>query len=206
MTRRWPTAVMIGAALVLGTGCGAVDPRAPTSRESDALPPIATDDCPAESELLSDDDASNAPGPRLPDVTLRCIGSSRSVPLGRLGGRPTLVNLWASWCLPCRNEMPALQAVYPAAKARGVRFLGINVNDRTELAARRTIQDTGVAYPNVRAPGRDLLGKVRVPGPPVTLFVDARGTVVHREVGEMSTEEIRARIKEHLGVDVAPLP
>ncbi|HVE97695.1 MAG TPA: TlpA disulfide reductase family protein [Mycobacteriales bacterium] len=169
-----------------------------------ALPPIATDDCPAEDELLTADQAAGLGRAGLPDVRLPCIGSSRTVPLRRLGGLPSVVNLWASWCLPCRKEMPALQEVYAVAEGR-VRFLGINVNDASENAARRTIQDTGIAYPSVRAEGRTLLSAVGVPGPPVTIFVDGDGRVVRREVGELTAAELRAKIEELLGVEVAPL-
>lgn len=194
------------ATLLLLSACtagGAARPD-PSQPPPEGLRPIATDDCPASEELLSEQEARAAGGERLPNVTLPCIGSDRVVPLHRLGGLPTVVNVWASWCLPCIKEMPALQEVYAVAEGR-VRFLGLNVADATENSARKIIQDTGVAYPSVRAEGRQLLNKIGVPGPPVTLFVDGRGRIVRLEVGALTAAELRAKIREHLGVEVAPL-
>jgi len=165
-----------------------------------SLPPIATADCPGPSELLTEAQTAGAPGDRLPELTLDCIGSDRTVSLRALGGTPTVLNLWASWCLPCKKEMPAFQRVFTAAGG-DVSFLGVNVADN-ERNARATIQATGISYASVRSAGRTMLNAMRVPGPPMTLFVDARGTLVHREVGELTESELRERIAEHLGVDV----
>ncbi len=211
--RRTTTAAALLVAALVGCTGGSTGSGG-TPRESDgifdplpdrSLPPIATADCPAAEDLLTTQQAEDAPGDRLPDLTLDCIGSDRAVALRAVGGVPTVLNVWASWCLPCRKEMPAFQRVHAAAGG-SVRFLGVNVADSGEAAARSTIQQTGVAYANVRSPGRAMLNGLRVPGPPVTLFVDARGTLVHREVGELTDDELRARIAEHLGVDVPAGP
>ncbi|HVF19862.1 MAG TPA: TlpA disulfide reductase family protein [Mycobacteriales bacterium] len=197
----------LGAALVLAASlvaCTSGGGTTPDPLESVALRPIATDDCPAAAELLTAEQVAAASGDRLPDVTLPCIGSDRTVALRAIGGTPTVLNLWASWCLPCKKEMPAFQAVHNVAAGR-VRFLGVNVADTSENSARGTIQETGIAYASVRAEGRDLLRALSVPGPPMTLFVDARGSLVHRAVGELTADELRGLIREHLSVDL-PAP
>jgi len=196
-----------GAALLLSVvGCTSGSGAGPAPQESEPVRPIATDDCPSAGELLTPMQVADVPGDRLPDLTLPCIGSDRTVALRALGRVPTVVNLWASWCLPCREEMPAFQAVHASAGGR-IRILGVNVADSGDNAARATIQETGIAYPSVRSEGRAMLRALRVPGPPVTLFVDARGTLVHRAVGELTADELRAAVSEHLGVDLlAPAP
>ena len=193
----------VSAGLLLAS-CTSGGDAEPGPLESEALRPIATDDCPAAADLLTVEQEAAATGDRLPDMTLSCIGSDRTVRLRAIGRTPTVLNLWASWCLPCKKEMPAFQSVHNAAGGR-VRFLGVNVADRSENSARKTIQDTGIAYASVRSAGRDLLRSLSVPGPPVTLFVDARGTLVHRQVGELTADELRAAVAEHLHVDL-PAP
>jgi thiol-disulfide isomerase/thioredoxin len=194
--------VLLAVALTAACTDDATTPN-PTPRESESLPPIGTADCPAPADLLTPAQAKAAPGDRLPDLTLPCIGSERTVALRALGGTPTVLNVWASWCLPCRKEMPAVQRVHATAGEK-VRFLGVNVADSGENAARATIQSTGIAYASVRSEGRRMLQALRVPGPPITLFVDARGTLVHRAVGELTAEELHDLIGEHLSVDLPP--
>ncbi len=199
--KRLAAVLVVVATLATACSDNGMTPN-PTPRESESLPPIGTADCPAPEELLTPAQAKAAPGDRLPDLTLPCIGSARTVALRAIGGTPTVLNVWASWCLPCRKEMPAVQGLHATAGER-VRFLGVNVADN-ESAARSTIQSTGIAYASVRSEGRRMLQALRVPGPPITLFVDARGTLVHRAVGELTAEELRDLIAEHLSVDLPP--
>lgn len=157
------------------------------------LPMIATANCP--------DTATRAtPEAQLPNLTLPCLGHPGQVRLRGLVGQPTVVNLWASWCVPCRSEMPALQRLHRAAGGQ-LRVLGVASSD-SERAARATIQNTGVRYPSVL----DLDGAVKrdlgALGLPLTLFVTADGRVAHRKLGEMTYDQMRAAVRDHLGVAV----
>jgi cytochrome c biogenesis protein CcmG, thiol:disulfide interchange protein DsbE len=182
-----------GALMTVLTGCGGGSTGAgpaPTTTVSATLPPVALDPCPDASELLprpaTGDDL-------LPDLELPCLDRGPAVSLRRLGGRPTVVNLWASWCGPCRTEMPEFQEVYLDVKDR-VRFLGVDVKDNAR-DARTTIQLTGVSYPSVvdrDSDVRDALGAV---GMPTTYLVSAEGRVVRTLVGEVSGAELRAALR-----------
>ena len=189
----------LAIALLLAGCARKTDPPEGTPSGASGLPLIALDPCPAESELL----AADAVGKTLPDLTLDCLGDGPDVRLRRLGRIPTVVNLWASWCGPCRAEMPAYQEVYRQAKGT-VRFLGVNTND-SPRSARETVQLTAVSYPSVVDPKgvlRKELGGVSALGMPTTLLIDAEGRVVEQLVGEQTADELRTALRDRLGVEL----
>ncbi len=112
-------------------------------------------------------------------------------------GRPLVVNVWASWCGPCRLEGPALAEVAGGYGDR-VRFLGIDVLD-ARADARAFVEEFGWPYPSLfdrTGAIRDGLGIV---GQPATLFYDAEGTLVDTHVGSITAEGLTAQVEELLG-------
>jgi cytochrome c biogenesis protein CcmG/thiol:disulfide interchange protein DsbE len=117
-----------------------------------------------------------------------------------LRGRPLVLNVWASWCIPCRKEMPAFQSVY--LRARGtVGFLGVDYLDEAD-AARRLAADTGVSYPLAADPKGTQVAKLGVTALPTTLFFSADGVLRGRRFGELDADRLRAAIRSYLGVEV----
>jgi thiol-disulfide isomerase/thioredoxin len=115
-------------------------------------------------------------GPALADLRLRCFAGGAEVRLARLG-RPLVVNLWASWCGPCREELPAFEQF--AQRAAG-RIAVIGVATRTSRdAAGSIIDDLGLTFPTLYDYDQKLLHAVERTLLPVTLFVDARGHVAY---------------------------
>jgi len=113
--------------------------------------------------------------------------------LAELEGTPVVVNVWASWCEPCRDEAPHLAAAHAEFGDR-VQFLGVDILDERE-AARRFIREFGWAYPSVfDLPGsiRDGLGLL---GQPVTLFYDASGELVATWTGALTEDVLRANLE-----------
>jgi cytochrome c biogenesis protein CcmG/thiol:disulfide interchange protein DsbE len=106
--------------------------------------------------------------------------------LERVRGRPVVVNLWASWCAPCRDEMPYFQS---EATRRGtsIAFLGVNVQD-SEGGARKMLERFPVPYPSVVDGDRAVLRALRAQGLPVTAFYDRRGRLVVVRQGRYRTE------------------
>jgi cytochrome c biogenesis protein CcmG/thiol:disulfide interchange protein DsbE len=178
------------ALLLVATACTRHD----ATRPPETPPPIATDPCPGAADLLT----APPPDHALPDVELRCLGHDGTVRMALLGGTPTVLNLWGSWCFPCRTEMPELQRVHKELGAK-VRFLGVDTKD-FENAARSAIQRAAVSYPSVFDPDERLKRAVNTRSLPTTILVGADGRIKDVHVGELTGAELRAAITKHLGV------
>lgn len=109
-------------------------------------------------------------------------------------GTPVVVNFWASWCIPCRTEMPLL--VKAAADYRNqIDFLGINVRDDLE-AANAFAKKAGVTYPSIGDPDGKIMGSEKVVGLPVTKFYRPDGKLAFVSSGELSEETLNKQLTE----------
>ena len=143
-----------------------------------------------------------AAGHRLPEFALVDL-AGRPVGPGALAGRATVFNLWATWCLPCRREMPLLQAFAAAQAPGGLRVVGVNVGEAPDTV-RRFVADNGVGYavwldpPGVAgSPSRVLLQDLGGIGLPTTWFIAADGRLAGVYTGELTRavlEEWRQRL------------
>lgn len=137
----------------------------------------------------------------LPDVTLPCLGGGRDVALSGLRG-PLVVNLWASWCGPCRKEMPVLQQFHERYGDQ-VPVVGVDFEDPQTLSAMALVRKSGVTYPLLADPQGDLQGNAPFParmGLPLFAFVDEDGHVELAAGGVDSVDDLVALVDDHLGV------
>ena len=179
------------AGLVLAS-CGSEQPGATTSATTptavagaDKLAP-----CPAT--------PSRPPvGDGMPDVSLPCLGGGPDIRLADLRG-PLVVNVWAQWCGPCRDEAPYLAKL---AKSGKVRMLGIDYADpRPELAVSFATGE-GLAYPHLVDQDKAIQSPLKVGGPPLTAFVNQDGVVVFIHRGVLtSQQQLDQLVKDKLGV------
>ena len=116
--------------------------------------------------------------------------------------QPVVINFWASWCPPCREEAPVLERTWREYEHMGVVFLGVDIQD-TDESARSFLREFGVTYPN----GRDVDGRITVDygviGLPVTFFVNKAGVVERRWVGAISDSKLSGWVDEMIA-GVAP--
>lgn len=133
----------------------------------------------------------------LPDAPLPCLGAGPPVRLSALGGTPAVVNVWATWCGPCRDELPLFQWLHDTASDR-VRVLGVLYEDDPGGGA-AFARKLGVRFPSVVDTDGQLKA-ARVVGLPATFFVAADGTT-SLKLGEVkSRAELRDLVTEHLRV------
>lgn len=119
-----------------------------------------------------------------------------TVALGELRGTPVVLNFWASWCIPCKEEAPFLAAA-ARANRRDVAFLGIDIQD-FETDARRFLERLAVPYPSVRDGTPKTHTAYGLTGVPETYYVDAEGRIVEHAVGAVSRRELEAGIAKLL--------
>lgn len=133
-----------------------------------------------------------AEGPSAPRFTLARLDGSRAPAIADRAGRPAVVNLWASWCPPCRREMPLLAEA--AAALPDVDFIFANQGEGA-VAIQSYLDDENLELENVVLdPAHSLSRHYAAPGMPVTLFLGADGQVVTSHFGEISREALDVAI------------
>jgi thiol-disulfide isomerase/thioredoxin len=144
--------------------------------------------------------ANAGSGSKLPDLTLACFTGGQPVRLAGLRG-PAVINLWATWCPPCRTELPAMQRLADRAGDR-LRVVGVDTGDERDAAASFGA-DTGVALPTLFDPDKTLMTALRRTALPVTVFVDAAGSTYVYNAAALDDAELTRLVREHTGVTVA---
>ncbi len=163
----------------------------PPSPAEDAASPFA--DC----AVLTA--APTAPAADLPEISLPCFTGGSPVQLTALRG-PAVINVWGSWCGPCREELPVMQALADAT-AGNLRVVGVDTMDTREAGA-SFAADTGITFPTLFDPDKKLLtalGKINLP---VTVFVGADGTQFVYTGKALDKPTLGGLVREHTGVTV----
>ena len=130
-----------------------------------------------------------------PTFTLPSLsGASREVSLSAFRGKPLVLNFWASWCVPCRTDMPLLERTYRAEKGR-VQFLGIDSND-TPSAGLAFYDHVHVNYPALSDPKGTIATRYGLFGLPTTVFISSSGRIIGRFIGQLHASTLLAALKE----------
>ena len=191
------------AALVL-TGCSGEDGGGGLSASVD----VAAKD--VRDLKATTDVAPCRPGPGslvgggMPEVSLPCLGGGEEVDVSSLRG-PLVINLWASWCGPCRHEMPIIQSFHEKYADR-VPVVGIDFQDVQPLAAMELAKKSGVTYPLLADPQAALSAASPLPvikGLPMIILVDQNGRIAYQAFVEIKSRgQLEDLVRTKLGVDL----
>jgi len=209
--RRWLRAAATGLLLGLLPACT----QAPAVTRSSAAPTTTAPPltrAPDSSDLARAKSAAGIPDcppsdpnvaavkDGLPDAVLPCLGGGRPVRLAGLRGKPMLVNVWAQWCGPCRDEAPFLAEVASAGDA-DLLVLGIDHADPLPAQAIEFAQLASWRFPQIQDQDGVLRTELQVAALPQTFFVRADGTIAHRNLRPFtSADQIRELSQRYLGV------
>jgi thiol-disulfide isomerase/thioredoxin len=140
------------------------------------------------------------PGEPLPELTLSCFTGGSPVALRAVKG-PAVINVWASWCPPCRAELPAFQRLSERAAGR---FQVIGVNSRDSRGGAQSIgEDFGVRFPMLVDQGDAFERALGRKAFPLTVFVGADGRIRHLDsTGKLDDARLAGLVRQHLGVAV----
>lgn len=131
-------------------------------------------------------------GETAPDFTAETLGGD-PVTLSSLGGQVVAVNFWATWCVPCRTEMPALQAASEAND--NLTIVAVNVGER-ERPVSEFVDELGLTFTIALDPSEDISNLYGVRGLPVTVWIDPDGMVRFEHIGGLTAAQIDQYIAE----------
>ena len=156
-------------------------------------------DTPAGDEAPASDRVEiGAPAPGYTTVSL----SGDSVSLTAYRGKVVLLNVWATWCHPCRDEIPELQAIHVKYQPRGLELIGVSVDsDGSDDAIRSFMTDFRMTYPVWRDPDERVSSQFLVVGVPATFLIDREGVLRWRKTGPIQPNDasLTAAIEAALG-------
>lgn len=142
--------------------------------------------------------AQRESAPRITGTTLE----GKTLRLGSLDGKVVVLNFWASWCGPCRDEVPVLQKVQQRTADLGVRLIGVNVKDG-KANAKAFVRNYDIGYPSIYdQPGQIALqfrGTVPPSALPSTIVLDRQGRVAGRIIGEAHYDQLMSMVQRVAG-------
>jgi cytochrome c biogenesis protein CcmG, thiol:disulfide interchange protein DsbE len=145
--------------------------------------------------------ANRGDRPEAPEFALERLDGEGELALSSLQGKAVVLNFWASWCLPCKDEAPYLEQVWQDNRERGLVVVGLDAKD-FRRDARRFADRFGLTFPLLFDGPGDTLGSWGVTGFPETFVLDREGKVVQAFLGDVSSDdekrELRAAIERAL--------
>jgi cytochrome c biogenesis protein CcmG/thiol:disulfide interchange protein DsbE len=151
-------------------------------------------------DVLADSRIAPRPGFQAPDFNLS-TSQGTQISLSTLHGQPVIINLWASWCPPCREEMPALQKVYETYHEQGLEILGVNATNQDDVQAANEFSNRlGLTFPILLDGDGRVSRLYQLQSLPTTFFVGRDGSIQDVIIGgPMAEALLRVRVEHLLG-------
>ncbi|MFD1397110.1 thiol-disulfide oxidoreductase ResA [Kroppenstedtia eburnea] len=135
-------------------------------------------------------------GMEAPDFQLQTL-DGKEMKLSELRGRAVLLNFWATWCEPCRDEMPAIQKVYEKHRDKGLVVVGVNIAE-SQLTVKGFVRQLDLSFPILLDKERKVVDQYRIEPIPTSLFIDKDGKVVRIVKGQMDDVQMETYALEAL--------
>ena len=135
-------------------------------------------------------------GQTAPDFELTTL-DGKTVRLSEFRGKGVLINFWASWCKPCRDEMPAIQRVYERHRDKGLEVLGVNIAE-TGVTVDGFVRHLDLTFPILLDQNREVTQMYGIGPIPSSIFVSPEGKVVRKVSGQMQEGQIESMVLEIL--------
>ena len=154
-----------------------------------------TEPIPVKGEVVSCESIETAPAT---DEALECLGGGDAISVDSIRG-PALINIWGTWCAPCREELPHFAHLLNKYRDK-VDVIGIAVEEKNQATVKKFVKANGISWP-ILYDATGVTEKKFGPGVPVTWFISKSGKVTHKKYGPFrSTEELELAVIKYLGV------
>jgi peroxiredoxin len=124
--------------------------------------------------------------------------SGKFVELAKLKGKAVVVNFWATWCPPCKAEIPGFLKVYDKYRTKGLEIVGISLDEKGWSVVKPFIQKYKIGYPVVLDNGEVASKYGEIRSIPTTFFIDKKGKIIDSHVGYMTEADFEKKIKKLL--------
>lgn len=170
------SALFVSALLL--TSCGTTTPKSVGNGKVISCSTIATDST------------------KTSGTTLECLDGNSKIVLESIKG-PAVINVWGSWCTPCRQEMPFLRELAATGK---VKIIGIDVEEKDMETARKFVIDQGMTWPNLYDKDGSTKSSFGM-GVPVTWYLNSDSEVVYKHIGVLkSKDQLFSEVEKYLGI------
>jgi thiol-disulfide isomerase/thioredoxin len=168
------------ASILFLTSCGTETPKSVGNGKVISCSTIATD-------------SSKSSG-----TTLECLDGNSKILLESIKG-PAVINVWGSWCIPCRQELPYLRELAATGK---VKIIGVDVEEKSMESARKFVIDQGMTWPNLYDKDGSTKSSFGM-GVPVTWYLNSKSDVAYKHIGVLkSKEQLFSQVEKYLGVNL----
>jgi len=134
---------------------------------------------------------------KAPDFSLK-TSSGKKITLSKLRGKLVVVNFWATWCGPCRAEIPGFMDVYEKYKSKGLEIVGVSLDEGGWNDVKPFVKQFNIPYPIVLGNQRVAEKYGNIEAIPTTFIVDKDGNIVSRHIGYMKEEDFESAVKSYL--------